>query len=114
MGVTHVLDIGDQPVCELDVAQISIVFFGNSRPGSKVNFINTDGLLRPVSGFPFFDPRIVTPFEAIKIEDQGRRLDSVLAEERAGIAFQDDVAEAVPDFVFVMSALTNPWDENFP
>jgi hypothetical protein len=38
----------------------------------------------------------------------------VLAEEREWIALQDNIAEAVADLVFVMSAFTNPWDEYFP
>ena len=38
----------------------------------------------------------------------------MLAEEREGIAFQYNIAEAVADLVFVMSAFTNPWDKNFP
>ena len=38
----------------------------------------------------------------------------MLAEERERIAFQDDIAEAIADLVFVMSAFTNPWDEDFP
>ena len=38
----------------------------------------------------------------------------MLAEEREGIAFQHNIAEAVADLVFVMSAFNNPWDEYFP
>jgi hypothetical protein len=38
----------------------------------------------------------------------------MLAEEREGIAFQHNIAQAVADLVFVMSAFANPWDEDFP
>src|SRR5271166_7044926 len=38
----------------------------------------------------------------------------MLAEEREGIAFQDNLAEAVADLVFVMDAFTDSWDEYFP
>jgi hypothetical protein len=38
----------------------------------------------------------------------------MLAKERKGIAFQDDIAKAVPDLVFVVSAFNNSWNENFP
>ena len=38
----------------------------------------------------------------------------MLAEEREGIAFQYNIAEAVSDLVFVMIVFTNPWDKNFP
>jgi len=38
----------------------------------------------------------------------------MLAEEREGIAFQHNIAEAAADLVFVMSAFSNPWNENFP
>ena len=41
-------------------------------------------------------------------------MNSMLAEEREWIALQDDIAEAVADLVFVMSAFSNPWNENFP
>src|ERR1700692_1162771 len=108
MGVAHFFDIRDQPIRELDVTQISVVILGNSRPRPKVNLINTDGLLRPVPGLPFLYPCGVTPFEAIEIENQGSRLNSVLAEEREWIALQDNIAEAVADLVFVMSAFTSP------
>src|SRR6195256_5179362 len=109
MGVAHFFDIRDQPIRKLDVTQISVVFLGNSRPRPKVNLINTDGLLRPVPGLTFFYPCIITPFEAIEIENQGSRLNSMLAEETEGIAFQHNIAEAAADLVFVMSALSNPW-----
>ena len=38
----------------------------------------------------------------------------MLAEEREGVAFQDNIAEAVADLVFVMSAFTDSWNKNFP
>src|SRR5271165_5564135 len=114
MGVAHFFDIRDQPIRELDVTQISVVILGNSRPRPKVNLINTNGSLRPVPSLPFLYPCVITPFEAIEIENQGSRLNSMLAEERKGIAFQHNIAEAVADLVFVMIAFTNPWDENFP
>src|SRR5260370_29166800 len=104
MGVAHFFDIRDQPIRELDVTQISVVIFGNSGRRPKVNLIDTNGLLRPVPGLPFLYPSGVTPFEAIEIENQGSRLNPVLAEEREGVAFQHNIAEAVPDLVFVMSA----------
>src|SRR5271165_5660136 len=114
MGVAHFFDIRDQPIRELDVTQISVVILGNSRPRPKVNLINTDGLLRPVPGLPFLYPCGVTPFEAIEIENQGSRLNSVLAEERERIAFQHYIAVAVANLVFVMCAFANSGDENFP
>src|ERR1700758_3541763 len=114
MGVAHFFDIRDQPIRELDVTQISVVLLGNSRPRPKMNLINTDGLLRPVRPLPFCYPGVITPNEAIEIENQGSRLDSMLPEEREGIAFQHNIAEAVQDLVFVMSAFTDPRNENFP
>src|SRR5271166_3628279 len=38
----------------------------------------------------------------------------MLAKERKGIAFQDNITEAVPDLIFVVSAFNNSWNENFP
>src|SRR5258708_17185639 len=108
MGVAHFFDIRDQSIRELEVTQISVVLLGKSRPRPKVNLINTNGLLRPVPGLPFLYPGGVTPFEATEIENQGSRLNSVLAEEREWIAFQHNIAEAVADLVFVMSAFANP------
>src|ERR1700736_4815742 len=114
MGVAHFFDIRDQPIRGLDVTQISVVLLGNSRPRPKVNLINTDGLLRPVPGLAFLYPCVVTPFEAIEIENQGSRLNSMLAEKTEGIAFQHNIAETIADLVFVMSAFANPRNENFP
>src|SRR6202030_2479160 len=114
MGVAHFFDMRDQPIHELDVTQISVVLLGNSRPRRKVNLINTNGLMRPVPGLAFRYPGVVAPFEAIEIENQGSRLNSMLTKERERIAFQHNIAEAVADLVFVMSAFTNPWDEYFP
>jgi hypothetical protein len=79
-----------------------------------MNLIDTTGLLRPVPGLAFLYPFVVTPFEAVYIENQGSRLHSMLAEEGAGITLQDYIAEAVANLVFVMSALANPRNEYFP
>jgi hypothetical protein len=38
----------------------------------------------------------------------------MLTEEREGITFQHNTPDAVADLIFVMSAFTNPWNENFP
>ena len=48
----------------------------------------------------FLYPCVVTPFEAIEIENQGSRLNSMLAEETEGIAFQHNIAEAIAHLVF--------------
>src|ERR1700731_3282182 len=114
MGVAHFFDIRDQPIRKFDVTQISVVLFGNSRPRRKVNLVYTDGLLRPVPGLAFRYPGVVTPFEAIEIENQGGRLHSMLAEKRERIAFQHNIAEAVADLVLIMIVFPNPWDEYFP
>jgi len=79
-----------------------------------VNLVDTNGLLGPGPALPVRYPCVVTPFESIEIENQGSRLNSMLAEEREGIAFQYNITEAVANLVFVMSALTNPRDEYFP
>jgi hypothetical protein len=111
MGVAHFFKVRDQPIRKLEVTQISVILFGNSRPRPKVNLINTHRLLRPVPRFSFRDPGVITPFKTIEIKDQGSRLHSILAEEREGIAFQDDVAETVADLVLVVGFFTDPWNE---
>src|SRR5271165_1951966 len=114
MAITHFFDIRNQPIRELEVTQVSVVLPGDSRPRAKVTLVNTDGLLRPASALPFPYPCIITPFEAIEIEDQGSRLHSMLAEESEGITFQENIAGAVADLVFVMSKFTDAWNENLP
>src|ERR1700693_6094184 len=114
VGIPHFLDIRDQSIRELDITQIPVVLFRNSRPRPKVHFIDANRLLRPIPGLPFGQPQVITPFEAIEIEDQGGRLHPMLAEEREGIAFQNNFAKAVADLVFVMSAFTNSWHKDFP
>src|ERR1700730_5897876 len=79
-----------------------------------MNLINTDGLFWPVSGFPLLDPSGIAPLKAIKIENQGSSLHSVLAEKRERIALQHDTAGRVADLVLVAGAFTHPGNEDLP
>ena len=53
--VAHLLDVGDEPLGELAVGQVAIVFFRHARPRSEVHFVDRH---RPV------EPRVRTTARA--------------------------------------------------
>src|ERR1700761_772713 len=56
VGVTHLFDVRDQAIRELDITQIPVVLFRNSGPRPEVHFIDANRLLRPIAGPPFGQP----------------------------------------------------------
>src|SRR6476620_1933162 len=114
MGVTHFLNIRNQSIRKLGVAQVSVVLLRKSGPRSEMKLIHTDRLLRPIGRFPFLRPGGILPGKTIQIENQRSGLHSMLAEKGKGIAFQDNLAKTITDLVFVMSPFTNAGNEDFP
>jgi hypothetical protein len=81
---------------------------------TKMNLIDTNGLLRPVPGLAFLYPFVVTPFEAVYIENQGSRLHSMLAEEGEGITLQDYIAESSCESRICNERFRQPQERIFP
>src|SRR6266513_31574 len=63
---------------------------------------------------PLLEPCLVTPGELLVVPDDRRILRRHLKKETVRIGFQADLAVQVADFEFVMRALFDAGNENFP
>src|ERR1700756_5441035 len=96
------------------ITQKPVTLFWNSLPRSKMNFIDANRFFLPLLGLPFFNPFIVAPFEALKVEDQRRGLNSVLSEKSARIALQHQLTKAIPYLELIVNPFNNSRNKQLP
>jgi hypothetical protein len=93
------------------VTQKAIALLRDPLPRPEVDLVNANRFFLPLLGLSFLHPFVVTPFEPVKVEDERRGLNSMLAEKSARIALQHDLTEAIPHLELIVSSFNNPRDE---
>src|ERR1043165_4739872 len=79
-----------------------------------MHFVNADGTLRPVLCAARFHPCLIIPSITLEIVHHGRGRFAVLIEKREWIALEQYRARLGADFKFVVRALLDPGQKEFP
>ncbi len=113
--VAELLDVGNQLVGELAVAEPAIVFFRNTPPGAEVHFVNRNGLLEPVSRGPLLYPVRIVPGMFVEPRDDRAGVRPQFRGKTVRIGFQrQNIILRADDFVFVDDPFVVVGDEKFP
>ena len=83
-------------------------------PGTKMHLINTHRRTQQVTLAPLFQPISVAPFETLRVPDNRGVFGRHFEEKSIRVGLQRDVSTRVANFEFVMRALPDIWNENFP
>ena len=108
----HVLHVIHQRLGQFAVAPGFVRGF--FAPGTEVHFVNAHRRAQRIAFAAFLQPGVVGPLEFFCVPDNRRLLGRDLEEKSERIGFQLDVAVRIADLEFVMRALADAGNENFP
>ena len=114
MGESHLFHVFRQDRSHFPVRQKAVVFFGDSSPGTQMNFINGDGCVQAVDPMPVSHPLLISPGVA-EVPNPGGRLRGDFPAKRERVSFVDYVLVALrDDMVFVKRPFGDGGNESFP
>src|SRR5687767_6176921 len=108
-------DVSGESWSDLAIPEESIAFFGDSRPGAEVYFVDEHRVAMRIPEVAPGYPVVVAPVVdgRRRLHDR-RRSGGLLHLEGEGIGFDADVAGSREDLELVQRARGKAWDENLP
>jgi hypothetical protein len=111
----HLRHVGHKPVRQLAVRQEAVAVVRHTRPRSEMHLVDRDRVLeRALAGVPARHPFLVAPLVPGELVDHGRRRGRHLERHAERIALRQQLAVARADLEFVLLAVRQIGDEQFP
>jgi hypothetical protein len=107
-------DIGDQPVCHLQIRERPVALFRDAPPGTEVHFVDRDRRSGRVAGRAMLDPSVIDRhFGRKRRRDRGGSW-PVFGPEGIGVGLQGQMAVRGPHLVLVDLVRRDAWNEQLP
>ena len=114
MRESHFLDVRDQAVAQLEVAQATVAILRDTLPRTDMHLIDAHRAVVGINLRTIFDPSLVIPLVAGEIKNNAPCARAMLGEKGVGIGFKKNISDFATNLEFVMRAFVHAGQKDFP